>query len=350
MALVINGTTVSDANGVRMLTFTTGTRPANPVEGQVIYNTTTKSLELYDGAYWKVAKDANRPYLYRSVITTSYVLGGYKNSSPWLNVNRMVHSTDVCTNLGDQLNYTAAYYSGAVNKVNSFGFGVNGMGATTTIQRYNMASETAGGFVGDMRYSRDCSASVFKEFEFAYICNGGSAAVDVFNLTTEAIYGNAEGQNTDGGENVGGAMSDETAGYVWSTSYSNKILFSTTVSYLVTDTPVRASHGYQQGISSKLGKGWCSDNGTSNAGYTYRRWIFATDQNIGTVNKPVGNSGEENYDMGQDHNYMFGMHDGAQNNRGQRFSYITETGYELGAGSVRTGVPGGSSGICAWKG
>jgi len=45
---------------------------------------------------------------------------------------------------------------------------------------------------------------------------------------------------------------------------------------------------------------------------------------------------------------MMGMYDGAQNNRGWRFSYSTDSGYELSTGQVRTGVPGGSSGYCTW--
>jgi hypothetical protein len=81
-----------------------------------------------------------------------------------------------------------------------------------------------------------------------------------------------------------------------------------------------------------------------------RRWSYATDTNIGTVAKPMANTGEENYDMGQDHQYAMGSYDGLQNNRGHKFSYATDSGVELGSGSIRTGVPGGSSGHCVWKG
>jgi hypothetical protein len=77
--------------------------------------------------------------------------------------------------------------------------------------------------------------------------------------------------------------------------------------------------------------------------------VFPT-QIYTTVAKPIGNSGEENFDMGQEKHYMMGMYDGAQNNRGWKFTYATDTGFELGAGSIRTGVPGGSSGACCWKG
>jgi hypothetical protein len=69
-----------------------------------------------------------------------------------------------------------------------------------------------------------------------------------------------------------------------------------------------------------------------------------------TVARVLTNSGEENFDMGQDHQYCMGMYDGAQNNRGHKWFYSSDSGYELGAGSIRTGVPGGSSAGCVWKG
>jgi hypothetical protein len=108
------------------------------------------------------------------------------------------------------------------------------------------------------------------------------------------------------------------------------------------------AHGQQKGINSKLGKGYAGNEGSYNGGYNLRRFVFST-ETYTTVAKPIGNCGEENFDMGQDHQYMMGCYDGAQNNRGWRFTYSTDTGYELGSGSLRTGVAGGSSGHCVWK-
>ena len=90
------------------------------------------------------------------------------------------------------------------------------------------------------------------------------------------------------------------------------------------------------------------NEGTYNAGYNLRHYTSATDSYY-TISKPIGNSGEENFDMGQNWQYMMGMYDGAQNNRGWKFTYASDSGYELGSGSVRTGVPGGSSGHCFFK-
>ena len=350
MALYNGTSVVADTTGLRIPRFATSTRPAAPVEGQVIWNSTTRKIEMYDGGYWKEMTDSLRPFLYRTIITTGYVLGGYQNSTPWRNGNRVAHATNVVTNLGDVLPYAAGYYSGAVNLTTHYQFGTNTLGASTTIGAFNMATESNAGWIGDMRVSRDSTGCVFKETQFAYICNGGSAAVDVFNLTNGTIYKDKMGPDSTGGENVGGALSDEVSGYIWTTSYNNKLMFATGVSWYMTDTHIRGNHGYMQGCNSKLRKGWASNDGTSYQGYQFRRFNYVTDANVGLATKPVSNSGEENYDMGQDHNYMLGCHDGAQNNRSGRWDYTTETGYELGAGSVSTGVGGRSSASCGWKG
>jgi hypothetical protein len=359
MALFNGSQVVADTTGLRMSRFTSAARPANPVQGQTIWNTTTKRLEMFDGAYWKEVRDGLRPYLYRTIITTSYVYGGYKDVVPWRNANRLVHATDVCTNLGDLLVTPAAYTSGACNRTLAFLWGCTTAwpGSSTVTSAMNMATETNAGSTTswDMRISRDDSGTIFKETEFAYIVGGGSAGVDVFNLTNQTMYKSQTGPDTntagDGDtQNSIATLSDETAGYGWSVNNSFKLYFSTTVRYTVTDNGVRGSHGQQKGINSKLGKGYCGNEGSYNGGFTLRRWVFSTETNIGNVAKPIGNCGEENFDMGQDKQYCLGNYDGAQNNRTWRFSYTTDSGVELGAGSVRTGVPGGSSGHCGWKG
>ena len=109
------------------------------------------------------------------------------------------------------------------------------------------------------------------------------------------------------------------------------------------------AHGQQKGICSKVTKGYAGNEGTYNGGYNLRRWNYYTEMQDGTTAKPIGNCGEENFDMGQDWQYMISMYDGLQNNRGWKFSYSTDSGYELGAGSIRTGVPGASSGHCGWR-
>lgn len=351
MATKITGT------GVNLPTYATASRPGSPTQGQVIYNTTLQRMEIYDGGYWKVVTDSDRPFLYRTIITTGYVMGGYQNSSPWRNVNRMVHSTDVMTNLGDQIDYATAYTSGVNNLTKGFLWSADGSWPGTSAQTvaFNMSSETSAGINTanwNMRNDRNDCGTVFKETQYAYICGGGTGDIDCFNLTTEQMYDASMGADGPGGDSQQAGiatMSDEWAGYYY--PGNSKIMFSTTVHYSITDTVVTNSGSQQKGINSKLGKGWGGNEGSYNGGNNLRRWSFPTETNLGTVAKPVTDSGEENFDMGQAWQYMYGCYTGAgQNNRGWKFNYSTESGVELGSGSVRTGVPGGSSGHCVWKG
>jgi len=359
-------------------------RPASPVVGQVIYNRDKNLLEIYDGV-WKPAFDVrSSSFLTRQVITTSYVCGGYKDGTPWKNVNRMVHATDVCTNLGDQLAASGAYISGACNLTRGWFWGMNNAvsGANNTTAGFDMATETSIALDASKNTTtaRDDPGTLFKEHTWAFIFGGGSALIDMFMMTTETMMGSVSqstlgyGTNDTFTSDAGtSAISGEAHGYVYGGT-SARVNFSTGTVYAnaadtawmvmiknQTNWPLRlylpsggtgflSTSGQQKGINSKLAKGYFGNEGTYNGGYNLRRINFATDTSLGTVSKPIGNSGEENFDMGQGWQYMLGMYDGAQNNRGWKFSYSTESGSELGAGSVRTGVSGGSSGHCVWKG
>ena len=83
--------------------------PSSPVAGQVYYNTTQKELRQYDGQYWQQVAIGDGGYKYRKVITRSYVMCGYKSGTPYNNANKMVHSTDVMTNLGNTMAYSTSY-------------------------------------------------------------------------------------------------------------------------------------------------------------------------------------------------------------------------------------------------
>jgi hypothetical protein len=368
MTFYVGNTNVGDLNGLRVPVLTTATRPASPVDGQVIYNTTLNRMEIYDSGLWKNVVDLetgqSRPFLYRQIITTGYVMGGYKDSSPWRNVNRLNHATDVCTNLGDLLSQPGAYTKGCVSLTKGFLWSCTTAwpGASVTTSAFNLATETSAGLNTNwnMTVARGDMSNLWKEFYYAWTVggSGGSNAMDVFNMTTEVMSASGVSStiNDSGsdGTNGLGSFSDELKGFAWNNSTGNKFTFATGTGSTITDngaSSVRGVHGQQKGISSKVGKGYGGGNGSWNGGYVLRRWNLTTETSAGAdVAKPVTNSGEENFDMGQDRQYMHGCFDGAQNNRGWKFTYATDSGVELGAGSVRTGVPGGSSGCCVWKG
>lgn len=358
MAYFIGNTKIIDSSGFYIRTVASTGRPSSPTQGQVIYNTTTNQMEIYDGNNWLQAIN-ERSYFHRQVITTSYVVGGYKDAVPWRNANRMVHSTDVCTNLGDQVDIAFNYTSGACNLVKGFFWDAsnthNGLSGITVA--FNMATETNAGQASswNMRNNRYDCGTIFKEHQYAYIIGGGTSDVDIMNLTTETMLATDPGPDSGlpGGTVSGVAtLSGEDVGYAWAYSADKKKLtFASMTSYTVANGPIYGNDAQQKGINSKLERGWCGAQGDYAGGYTLNRWNFVTETTLGSpVNKPIGNSGEENFDMGQFHQYMMGMYDGLQNNRGWKFNYNTESGSELGSGSVRTGVPGGSSGHCVWKG
>jgi len=357
MSFKINGNIVIDANGVVIPSFTTGTRPGNAVNGQIIYNLSTNLMEIYDTGLWKdaLSNASGGAFLYRQIITTGYVMGGYQSTSPWKNVNKMVHATDVMTNLGDLLSFAGAYTSGFCSTTRGYLWSADNSwpGTSTQTVAFNLATETGAGTNTNwnMSVTRDDNATGFKEQSYAYITAGGNSAIDIFTAATETMSAGANGAGItgDGQQSGGASFSSETAAYYWGNE-SKKLTFGSGTAYTIASTSVGGSGSQQKGISTKIGKGFCGNEGTYNGGYNLRRWNTATDTQNTTCSKPIGNSGEENLDMGQAYQYMMGMYDGAQNNRGWKFNYNTETGYELGAGSVRTGVPGGSSGHCVWKG
>jgi hypothetical protein len=358
MGFYNNTTKIADENGVAIPTFSTAGRPVNPANGQVIYNTDTGVMEIYDTGLWKDAASAasGGQFLYRQIITTGYVMGGYQSTSPWKNVNRMNHATDVMTNLGDLLTNAGAYTSGVSNLSKGFLWSADntwpGTSATTTA--FYLATETNAGLNSNwnMTVGRNDCGTFFKENLYAWIVGGGNTGIDFFNMTTETMA--ATGQSSMAGDAMQdgvATISDEVKGFAWGNA-THKYSFVTGSTMTVnTSGSVSGSGSQQKGISSKLGKGWCGNEGSYNGGNNLRRWNLVSETYSATVGKPVTDSGEENFDMGQDHQYMMGCYTTAgQNNRGWRFSYITESGYELGSGSIRTGVPGGSSGHCVWKG
>ncbi len=361
MAFYYNTTKYADNTGINVPTFTTATRPASPVEGQVIYNATAGAMEVFIGNTWKPIDNESQPFgtafTYRQIITTGYVMGGYKDTSPWRNVNRMVHATDVMTNLGDLLTYAGAYTSGFCTTTRGFLWSTDNTwpGTSVTTSAFNLATETNAGTNTNwnMTVNRSDMGTFFKEQSYAWLVGGGNTGIDFFNGTTETM--SATGQTSMAGDSMDNGVatiSDELKAFAWGNATHKYSFASGSTMTVNTSGSVSGSGSQQKGINSKLSRGYCGNEGTYCGGYNLRRWNLTTEVNLGTTGKPVGDSGEENFDMGQDHQYMMGMYDctNGQNNRGWRFSYVTETGYELGSGSVRTGVPGGSSGHCVWKG
>lgn len=344
MAIYVNGNRTVASDGITP--YNSSADPGSPVTGQMYFNTANNNMRHWDGTKWMDVSIGNTGFKYRTIITKTYVLGGYQNGSPWRNVNRVPLSTDTYTNLGDQIVYSASYIQGAPSKTTCWVFSAANAHSTPSVNVVGMTIATeaarAANSANYMWSSRQDAGVAFKETEYTYVMSGGN--MDRMNFTTETcsnpglgIIGNGTGGGVQG-------ISDENVAVIYNDGSSQMINFAT--SQILTAAQAAGSNNQQKPISSKTGVGYGGNEGTYNGGYNYRKWEFTFNGYSQTVPRPYGNIGEDNYSMGQDHEYMHGEYDGAQNNNGHKFYYTTDSGYTLG--TFRGGVPGGSSAANGW--
>jgi hypothetical protein len=292
------------------------------------------------------------PFLTRTIITNAYAQGGYKDAVAWNNTNRTVVATDTTTNLGDgtqELSHN--YHSGACSKNLAYVFGAPGAHGTASnyIIAFNMRTEQVYASTGSryMAVSTIYSGTMFKEHYTAWITQMGyGTGVEEFNMNTETLVGTIAGAVAN---EAGWCMSHENFGIAYgSDSGSRTFHFATRTSTARPGTHPSAHH-QQKSVQTKLINGYAGNEGNYAGGNAMRRTNFYTDVTSGTVAKPITNSGEENFTMGQDHQYMLGMYNGLQNNISWRFNYSSETGYTGGASMEPKGRAGMSSAVCAWR-
>lgn len=304
----------------------------------------------YGGPNGKIKTKGGRffaEFKYRQIINYAYVGCGYKNGSPWKNVHKTVVSTDQTTNLGTLMQYAAAYTSG-VCSLNIFymwatfdGF----PGNTVQTSAMNMFTESSYTLTSAMNMinARDDCATVHQEHDRCWISGGGNSSIDRFNMWTETM---ATSTLSGGLSGFLASFSDQYYGFWGNEGGTQKVTFAT-------ETPASHTtffvHSQQKGISSKMRKGYCGNEGDYAGGYNLRRWYFPTDTNTGNVAKPDTNCGEENFTLGQDWQYMLGQYNGAQNNNSWKFYYATDNGTANPAGLSPTAQAGQSSGHCGWR-
>jgi hypothetical protein len=364
--LEVSGSLSSDKVINRPPKGTRTNRPGSPLSGSLYLEESTSGsfLMLYtgvsniDNGWERIAAQETQPiaFKYRQVLSYSYLAGGYKNSSPWRNVHKTTNSTHQTTHVGELLDYAASYTSGACNKTILFIWSVNEDNAFKGPDTVNGTRTSAINMFNDTNYAHQAKfntgiarsdvATMFKETESAYLFSGGSTTIEKFNLSNESFV-SGFGVTSINGNDGGSAFSDESNGYAWTNSGGIKFNFSNETP---TSSTQWSAHAQQKGISSKVSKGYCGNEGTYNGGYNLRRWSTTTDTNIGNVAKPHVNCGEENFAMGQDWQYMLGNYDGTgQNNTSWLFVYATDTGSNSITGLAPAVNAGTSSGHCGWR-
>jgi hypothetical protein len=292
------------------------------------------------------------PFLTRTIINTTYTQGGYKDAVAWNNTNRTVNATDTTTNLGDgtqELSHN--YHSGACSKNLAYTFGAPGAHGTASnyITAFNMRTEQVYNSVGSryMAVSTIYAGTMFKEHYTAWITQGGyGSGIEEFNMNTETLVGTITGVWPSA---AGWAMSHENYGIAYGTNADSRTFHFATRTSTARPGTHPSAHHQQKSVQSKLINAYAGNEGDYAGGNSFRRTNFYTDITSGTIAKPITNSGEENFSMGQDHQYMLGMYNGLQNNISWKFVYSSETGVTGGASLEPKGKAGMSSATMAWR-
>jgi len=290
-------------------------------------------------------------FLYRTIYTKGYMSGGYKNSSPWKNVNKTIHATDVTTNLGDKLVYNSSYVGGGFSDYRTYIYPSTGAvgGTGTIVESMSMSSETMSS-LDSARYLKtsrtDCEALLSPSLTSAYIVGGGSTAVDRHNFTTDIMFnaGTAPTAPISGGTGGGlGVLFGQFKAWISQGAGSS---FTWATETWATGGMSWSTDGQPKGLSSKHGYGYGGVGSYPGSSYLYK-FSESTGSNLATVNKNKTN-GEENFEIGQNHGYMLGAYDGSgQNNDAGKMNYLTDTWTAMGSDTQPKGHDGCSSGSCA---
>lgn len=333
------------------------TFPSSPSTG-ALFTAPSGVMYVWDGS-WTTMGDTqssnpfSNSFLYRSIYTKGYMSGGYKSGSPWYNVNKTIHATDMTTNLGDKLTYNSSYIGGGFSDYRSYVYPSTGTvgGSGTIVESMNMANETMLS-LDSARYLKttrsDCEALMTPALSAAYIVGGGTTAVDRHNFTTDVMFsaGTAPASPLSGGTAGGlGSLFGRFKAWISQGAGSS---FTWVTETWATGGMSWGTDGQPKGLSSKHGHGYGGVGSYPGSSYLYK-FSEATGSNLATVNR-AKNNGEENWQIGQNWGYMLGAYDSSplgQNNDAERINYLTDTYTQLGSDTQVKGHDGASSGACA---
>ena len=275
--------------------------------------------------------------------THGFLAGGYQNSSPWRNINLTVHSTDTSSNLGDLLSHAACYLDGGWGDLYAYSYGTvdSFMGSDSRTSSFSMNTQVSRGTnpSWNMTASRNDHAS-FQDYQHSgakcYMTGGGSARTDRHNLTTETMSTASFPPDGDSGDFAAAVQGRE---YAWYKRGGTALRFAWSTETYSGWGGAPGTDGWGKGLDTFKGHGYMKTQG--NIGTGIAKFNDSTGANISTFN--VENSGEENFEMGQDKGYCLGHYNGSQNNNTYKVNYNSDTYASLGSGAQPKGHGGASS-------
>ena len=298
-------------------------------------------------AYWDTSGEGSQvggsqaKYKAGFNITRGFSCCGYRSSSSWRNVNRLVHSTFTQSNLGDLAAQSGAYIDGKPSTTMvGFIFATGNAWDSTTsyVSKINMNTETNAGAATSMAATRNRATTMCRDFVYAYVHGGGNSSQMVkYNLSTEA--NNLSTTHPDGTQNNPAGGQGATVGWIrggGARSYN----FSTETFASWPDSP--GTDGTNKTLSSRNGFSYWNTCG----GYrTSCDWHLRDSYNGGrraNISKNGLTTGEESMHTGNEYGFICGQYDGTQNNNGYLFTYASHT-FTRDSRMDRSGISGSAS-------
>ena len=274
------------------------------------------------------------PYLYRQIFTKGYVMGGYKDGSPWNTVNKATYSTETMTNQGNIMTLPGSYTDGQCSPTRSYIWSLTNTHSSPTVTSNWMAHSndttcTADSSM-DMKVARHDFVAPSYPDRYALLTGGTTSTCDRFDYWTEVMTATGDsGFSTNYGANV---YSEDT-GWVMAEGTGRKVL-------MPTETWSAYSMGisipvHTKGLSSKVGYGfWIGHHTTTpGEGRYIDRLTYANDTNTIHWSDQHASAGEfgqteTNNAVGQEKGYILGGYNhgtNGQNNLSQTLVYSTGT-------------------------
>jgi len=285
------------------------------------------------------------PWNEARIITHGFIAGGYKNSSPWKNVNLTQHSTDTSSNLGDLMSDSGAYLDGGNSDNYFYVFAIGGMGSSSTTWSMNMSTQASRGASTsswNMTVARDDLGTMVDWQHRSgggkiYCVGGGNTATDRFTMASETMSTASLPPNTGSSGNVTATFEGEFRGYcnVSSTTLYMNWANETYSSWATTGSP----DGWGKGVGSFKTKAYLKDGSFGNG--TMRRYDDTSGSSIATFG--VQEAAEENLQQGANKGYCLGHYNGSQNNNTYKFNYNSDSSTNLGSTAEPKGQAGMSS-------
>jgi hypothetical protein len=275
------------------------------------------------------------------------MMGGYASSSPWKNVNRTNHATDITTNLGDLLDQSGGYISGGFSDYYAYAYGLDNLysGSGTHTSSINMATEAGrtSSSSWDILAARSNTVTVMNStLTVGFTTGGGYASVDRHNYVTEVM---SVGTTAVISAVTGGIFGQHRGWCSTGVASSQYITFATETWSSAMGVLSWANDANTKGLSSKHGWGY---GALGLLTQSLTKISDITGATLATTTKANGTSQEENFEMGQDWGYCIGLYNGTtQVNTSYKVNYLTDVATAGGSSMEPQGHTGASSGATA---